>query len=63
MSVPDLRVETCLLYIRFGIFTTYKGMDAELPAQASPSTLVKPRIFRSYTNLYYTHHSLVPMIV
>jgi hypothetical protein len=37
---------TLFLYNRFGIFTSYKGVDAELAAQASPSTLVKPSISR-----------------
>jgi hypothetical protein len=47
--VQNLGVTVRLLYNRFGIFAGYKGVTAGLAgleAQASPATLVKPRVFR-----------------
>lgn len=46
LSVQVSGVDVHPLYNRFGIFTSYKGVDAEFPAQANPTTLVKPSIFR-----------------
>jgi hypothetical protein len=42
----DLGMGVHFLYNRFGIFVAHKGVTADLPAQASPQTPVKPSIFR-----------------